>query len=76
MMNEKKLKWRKTYGDGEYTEDYVLWNGNEPTEYIICESTYGGWWVMKGRTELSCWDYLKTAKNELLKYLKENNELA
>ena len=31
------VRWKKDYGDGEYTEDLVLWIGNHPTAHYICD---------------------------------------
>jgi hypothetical protein len=70
-----QIKWRKSYGDGEYTEDYVLWLNNEPTDYVISPSTYGGWWLMVGRNDIGCFDTLKTSKEEFILYLKEQGVL-
>lgn len=31
------IRWKKDYGDGEYTEDLVLWLDGKPTNHSICD---------------------------------------
>ena len=32
-----EIRWKKDYGDGEYTEDVVLWLDDNPTKSYICD---------------------------------------
>lgn len=33
------LKWRKTYGDGDYTDDLVLWIDGKATNHVISQNS-------------------------------------
>ena len=65
-----KEVWKKSYGDGELTDDYVLWLNGKPTDIVI-----SGWtscyWLMQGRQRL----YLGTTIKECKEAYKEINPL-
>lgn len=57
----KKSVWRKTYGDGELTDDYVLWIDGEPTDVVISPLS-GCWSLMNGKEEIYIADTVKECK--------------
>lgn len=58
-------KWRKTYGDGFITDDYVLWVDGKPTDYVISPIS-GCYTAFEGNEEIGIYDSVKDAKAEIL----------
>ena len=55
------IRWKKDYGDGEYTEDLVLWLDGHPTDN--CISDCGGFKsVFVGGVEIAMVDTFKEGK--------------
>lgn len=55
-----KIQWKRSYGDGEETSDYVLWANGKPTAWVISQA--GCWRLMYGKDELYLADTLKECK--------------
>lgn len=59
------IRWKKDYGDGEYTEDLVLWLDGHPTNSYICDR--GGFKsVFVGDEEIAMVDTFKEGKEFIM----------
>lgn len=64
-----KSVWRKTYGDDELTDDYVLWIDGKPTDIVISPCS-GCWFLMGGKEEIFIADTVKECKEAYLELIK------
>jgi len=68
----KTLTWKKDYGDGEITDDAVLWVNKEPTEIVISGAECGWYGVLYyGNTKLYIADTRKELKEALFTEFKD-----
>lgn len=72
MTQSKKLKklyaWRRSYGDGELTDDSVLWIKGEPTDCYVSQAS-GVYYAYVDGKEVYMADTLKEAKEFILQEL-------
>ena len=60
----KKKVWRKSYGDGECTDDSVLWINGKPTKNIVSPCS-GCFFAYCDNKEIGVYDSRKNAKEEI-----------
>lgn len=75
-----KMAWKRDYGDGELTDDAVLWINGKPTDLVISGGEEGWFGVLYwGNKKLATADTrkeLKTLlKTQFKKYLDHEIEL-
>jgi len=58
-----KEQWRRSYGDGECTEDYVLWVNGEPTDTYISEVSTKCYALYIEGEEVGLFNTIKEAKD-------------
>lgn len=65
----KKLQWKKDYGDGYYTEDWVLWIDGNPTTNIAAQGGGNYKVAYVNDEEVALCDTFKEAKQIILEEL-------
>lgn len=65
IMAKKNWKWCKGYGDGEETDDLVLWVNKNPTETIISPISSKCFVAYKEGKEIGVFDTKTQAKKVL-----------
>ena len=63
----KNLKWKRDYGDGEQTDDFVLWVNGKPTDNVI-SGWRGCWYGYINNQEIGMFESVKEAKT----YIEKN----
>lgn len=69
---KNKLRWKRDYGDGEITDDVVLWINDEPTDISISGAEGGYYGILYyGSQQLAIADTRKELKKILFEEFKD-----
>jgi SH3-like domain-containing protein len=71
--SNKRMVWRKDYGDGYETEDLVLWVDGKPTDTIINEYSEECYILDVDGEEIGLYDTKADAKRDALEILKKRS---